>query len=773
MRGTNILFFLIFFIRTVEAQDSPNKLYTLSLEELSKIQISSSKRITSESLDQACASVSVITSEQISNRGYLSLIDLLEDLPNVKVDRAVDPRWFNDVTVRGVRYSDKFIVLLDGVRISSPTNEIIPIMENYPLFHLKQVEILYGPVSSLYGADAFVGVINMVTKEVDKNGNISGNMYGGQYGLFTGNLLMTNKFESGIEVTVGGQYHADRQPDLADFYPELYSERNTSLSTGVFNTTTGLGTVTPSTPVDPEAGFPIDASALYARIAYRDFSLIHFRNHARLPSSTANDPRNSVYNEDQLFGHSISTTTARYFKQSDKWSSNSQLTFSTYRLDPLSNFRNVFTLLEPAYLFAESWKLKGEQLFEFSLSDQTSLSGSITGETFYAVPRTNNLEEPVKNGNLSTAVVAGSAAPNNPDGIAAELQTSRYNVFGGFLEFNFSPNEKLNFILGSRLDKDERYELTINPRVGAVYADKKVIFKTLFGTAFLAPSPQNIFDRYGSFMTEDNGMTYSSTFFQLPNPELAPQTISTIETDLKYFIRSNLTFNLSSYYSRTENLISPVTNEISSSQIAQLYPASIYHIDGIAIPIDRIQINDNLGKSTIYGGSIGLNYQFQPSNFNGSAFASLSFVDGTIDIDEDGAIVERNLPGVAPLIVKFGGTLQTKKMTFHLRGQIVGTQRTFSTNSIEDVNQNDNIFDDEEYKEIEGYYVLNGNFIYSVNGSLKLSLGVRNLFDRRFKNVNIGAGVNESMAFGSEIAEFKEGAPQNPIRIITGLSFQF
>ena len=773
MRAGVVILLLFSLLYPVEAQDSvSNKLYGLSLEELSRVQISSSRRVSSESLNKACASVSVISATQITDRGYMSLIDLLEDLPNIKVDRAVDPRWFNDVTMRGVRYSDKFIILLDGVRVSSPTNEITPIMENYPLFHIKQVEVLFGPVSSLYGADAFVGVINMITKEVDKNGSISGSINGGQYGVFTGNLLVTTELESSIKITVGGQYHSDRQPDLAEFYPELYSQRDESLRTGVFNTTTTLGTIVPNTPVDPEAGFPKDASAFYVRLAYKDFSLVHFRNHTHFPTSTANDPRNAVYNDDQLFGQDISTTTARYYKQSDRWISNSQFTFSTYSLDPLSNFRNAFSLFEPAYVFARSWKLKGEHLFKYNVSDQINLSGSITGETFYAVPRTNDIDEPIKHGNLSTAVVAGSIAPNNPSGIAAELETSRYSLVGGFLEFNFNPNDQWNFILGSRLDKDERYELTVNPRFGAVYSGSKTIIKTLFSTAFLAPSPQNIFDRFGTFQTADEGLTYTSSFFQLPNPELEPQTISTLETSVRYFVNPYLTFNLSAYYSRVENLISPVTDEISSGRIEELYPNSRFTIDGRSIPVDRIQINDNLGKSTIYGGSIALDYQFQGASFSGRAFASLSYIDGTIDIDEEGAIVERNLPGVAPFMLKLGGTIKTNQISFHLRGHLISTQRTFSTNSVKDSNQNNNLFDDDEYEELDGYLVIHSNVTYAFTDNLRFSINIRNLLDQRFKHVNIGAGVNES-ASGSDIVEFRGGAPQDPIRITTGLSFHF
>lgn len=755
------------------AQDSTqNDLYDMSLEELSKISVSSSKRISTEIATRASANVMVITQSQINERGYLSLADLLEDLPDVKVDRAVDPRWFNDVTMRGVRYSDKFIILLDGIRISSPTNEIIPIMENYPLHFVKQVEVVYGPVSALYGADAFVGVINLISKETNKNGNLSGGFTGSQYNGFNGNLLLSTQLKSGIDVMVSGHYFHDEQPDLAKFYRNTFIGRDQSLRTGTFYTF--LGTIQPNTPVDPQAGFPLDASSFFSRIRFKDFSLTHFRNHAHSPSSTANNPQNSVYNEDQFFGHRVSMTTLRFHRQSAKWISNSQVTHSTYQLDPLSNFRNVFTLMEPAYLYARSWKFKAEQLFTYVFSSSVRLTGGITTERYFSIPRSNDLIDPVKNDNLSQAVIINSQAPNNPNGIPAELIETEYTSNGGLLELNLTPGKEWNFTIGSRLDKDQRYDLTINPRVGAVYTSEGgLIAKALFGTAFLAPSPQNIYDRYGIVETNDNGNTYFSNFYNLPNTQLEPQTISTWELGAKYFFARNLSLDVSSYYSRVTNLISPVSSEVYPERIDAVYPGMTYEIGGQTIAIDEIQINDNLGESTILGGSILLNYLLRAERVNADIYLSYSYVDGTTDVDEEGPAVERNLPGVAPHQIKFGGTVRTGKFTASIRANIVGKQRAFSFDGVKDANDNGNVIDDDEYTEIDGYVLLNANISYNLSNQFSLLFSGRNLLDQRYRNVNIGTGDNSDSFGGSAQAEFRDGAPQNPLRISMGIKFSF
>lgn len=747
-------------------QDSLQQdLFDLTLEELSKVTISSSRRISQEKASESPATVLVLNSNHFKERGYTSLIDILEDIPDVKVDRGVDPRWFNDVTMRGVRYSDKFIILLDGVRISSPTNEILPIMENYPLHFIKQVEILYGPVSALYGADAFVGVINMVSKEVDNDGMLSGQISGGQYDTFNGNILFSSKLASDIKVMVGAHYFFDQQPDLANYYPESFEGRDQSLRNATFNTF--LGPITPTTLVDAQPGFPLGASSVFSKISYKDLSLTYFRNRAQNPSSTANDPENSVYNEDQFFEQGTSMATARYFKDNDRWISNSQLTFSTYQLNPLSNFRNVFTRMEPAYLYARSWKLKGEQLFTWIFSDKLKLTTGITAERYFSIPRSNDLDEPVKNDNLSRAIIVLSQGANRPQGIDAELIETTYNSYGGLMELSIQPNDTWNFNIGSRIDKDDRFDLTFNPRIGAVYSpNDRFTAKALFGTAFLAPSPQNIFDRFGILDSNDGGLTYSSQFFALPNEGLEPQTISTIEAGLKYFITPNFCIDLTSYYSQVSNLISAVNSNVHPDRISQLYPNMEYEIGGVVFPINQIQINDNLGESKILGGHIMVNYLARTPTLNADFYMIYSYVDGTIDIDEEGAIEERNLPGVSPHQLKLGSTIRKGKFTSNLRLLLMGRQRGFATNALKSPTSN-------EFFEIDGYALLNVNFVYDLSESIGLTLTGRNLLDQRYRNVNIGAGVDPNLSGGAAEAEFQEGAPQNPIRITGGIRFTF
>lgn len=155
----------------LQAQQDTTKvkedLYGLTLEELMNITIVTASK-TQQQAGLAPATVMVVTEEQIRMRGYRSLLDVIQDMPDFKVDNNTSGKSRNRFTVRGVEgEQQKFVIMLDGMRISAPTNENIPIMENYPVNLAKQIEIIYGPASALYGADAICGIINIISKRTN------------------------------------------------------------------------------------------------------------------------------------------------------------------------------------------------------------------------------------------------------------------------------------------------------------------------------------------------------------------------------------------------------------------------------------------------------------------------------------------------------------------------------------------------------------------------------------------------------------------------------
>ncbi len=119
-----------------------------------------------ESLREAPATVVVVTAEEIERRGYLDLEELLHDLPGFDISRSNGIAYSN-VYQRGLRsdLNNRTLLLIDGVEENEPWTQSFTIGRAYPLSNVERVEVIYGPASTMYGANAFAGVINIITKE--------------------------------------------------------------------------------------------------------------------------------------------------------------------------------------------------------------------------------------------------------------------------------------------------------------------------------------------------------------------------------------------------------------------------------------------------------------------------------------------------------------------------------------------------------------------------------------------------------------------------------
>lgn len=118
-------------------------------------------------LFNANANISVITKEQIENRHYQNVKEALEDAPGVQIREYGMPGYVtsNKVVING---SPKVLLMVDGIRMNqgaeSNLYELLSDMEN-----IERIEVLHGSASSLYGADAQGGVINVITNKKPHN----------------------------------------------------------------------------------------------------------------------------------------------------------------------------------------------------------------------------------------------------------------------------------------------------------------------------------------------------------------------------------------------------------------------------------------------------------------------------------------------------------------------------------------------------------------------------------------------------------------------------
>ena len=136
----------------------------------------------------------VITADQLAQSGQRTLVDVLQQQRGFEISRNGGPGTVSSVFIRGAA-NNQSVVLVDGVRIGSATLGGAT-WETIPLSQIERVEVVYGPMSSLYGADAIGGVVQIFTKRGDGPARATVSAGLGSYG--------TRSLEAGLSGSGGG-----------------------------------------------------------------------------------------------------------------------------------------------------------------------------------------------------------------------------------------------------------------------------------------------------------------------------------------------------------------------------------------------------------------------------------------------------------------------------------------------------------------------------------------------------------------------------------------
>lgn len=155
-----------------------------------------------QKIQNAPASISVITKQQIEDKAYRDVTDALKDVPGVVVTGGGSS---SDISIRGMA-SQYTLFLINGKRISTrttrPNSDNSGIEQGWmpPLESIERIEVIRGPMSSLYGSDAMGGVINIITKKISSTRAWTGALHGDatfQENSSSGDLFQTNAYASG------------------------------------------------------------------------------------------------------------------------------------------------------------------------------------------------------------------------------------------------------------------------------------------------------------------------------------------------------------------------------------------------------------------------------------------------------------------------------------------------------------------------------------------------------------------------------------------------
>lgn len=732
---SSIIFF--FFCSIAYSQElSTEELSEMTLEELLNVEITTASK-SLQKTNEAPATIYVITNDQIKSRGYINLEEALEDIPGIEVQRKSVTETSNNYSFRGISGNDKFIVLLDGIRVSSIVGTPHAISNNYSIANAKRVEVILGPASALYGADAFSGIVNIITYEGGEFTGVEVSSSFGSFNTYDENVRIGGQIEN-VKFSLNGKYYHSDEPNFSKEYKDEYAWYNNEYqNNGQVRRSPFDLNILNAALVDYET--PTDAYFIHAKLNFKDFELGFMNNFESHSSSVGGRPEYNIYDKGATYDIAVTSFYLRhnYTSENEKFGIESVISHGIHALKPESKFINTFTSYGDGYKYGKETISRIEEQLNWNIQRSISLIGGFSFEDINALPKTGDLPfefDIHKATDLQDIYYIGTNIDDqfgNDLTIYQDFYYLNYKNYGGYLQFQGLFADRLGLTIGGRLDYNTRYGLTINPRVGfTVKASEKLNFKLLYGQAYLAPSPYTAYQHYGSFIpTEDaGGVTgLEGGFWHLPNPDLEPEKLNSVELGANYNMTENLIFSANGYYNMIKNLI------VIEGFVGETFQD---------VAIDYVEKPVNKGEANTFGFTVRGDYKLSLGESVINSNLAYIFSDGDIDGEP--------LPYSAKNTIK--AEIAWKFKGLNISARLIN--RSSSLHGImKDVNG--------DPLEVDGFTVVNLAASYKIfdkenfNGALQLK--ILNITNAKYYNPTLGTG------------ELFVGSPQDPIRINLGL----
>lgn len=171
-----------------------------------------SKKVQKES--EAPASVTVITSDDIKNSGARTIAEAVQYIVGINLFGV---QGFN---IRGIGAGGRILFLVDGRRCNDVFSGSFEDGFERPLTNIERIEVIKGPASSLYGTNAFSGIINIITKKGIDNKGLEVRAKGGNFTTQRYEVLFGGSANN-IDTFFSLSAHADKGNDQAGSFNQF------------------------------------------------------------------------------------------------------------------------------------------------------------------------------------------------------------------------------------------------------------------------------------------------------------------------------------------------------------------------------------------------------------------------------------------------------------------------------------------------------------------------------------------------------------------------
>jgi len=455
-------------------------------------------------IQDAPATISVITADEIKKRSYTDITDVLMNVPGIHiqgggVEQSIMMRGMSaDYTlflIDGKRVQDNQAFGLNGGQAGTPIN-FLP-----PLESIERIEVIRGPASSLYGSDAIGGVINIITKKVM-------NDFGGS---FTTEYI---KSGPGNDVTNDGV-----NASLSLNIPMIRDRLSLQLTGGLrYQDEADFVGGSDSAAADPE----FKRRNVGAKLSFR----LDDANTFTVGGGHTIQERNAAP------GKSLAeTATATYSKSlRDNYFFTHE---GDYDLLRWNSYINYDTSENPTRVNATT----GIGISFDTLTANTQAALSLSRHNI--VVGANYFHEQLKDGATNGLNLPGIVVPT-------DVVTMDRKQYAGFVEDNWEIVDDLSILLSGRVDHGEEFGTRFSPKAYAVFnATEDLTIKGGITSGYKVPSLRTAATDFGS--TSMGGVI-------IGNPALKPEKTTNYEVGVSYVNRSaGISTSLTAYKSEFED----------------------------------------------------------------------------------------------------------------------------------------------------------------------------------------------------------------------------
>jgi outer membrane receptor for ferrienterochelin and colicin len=723
----------------------------------SRLKIISAGRI-SKNLDELPLTVYVVSHEEILRNQYTSLIDVLNSLPGITTSQPGTGELGESFQIWGLTGNLYTKILINGLPVKPSVVTGMPIGSQLPIRQADRIEVIYGTSSSVYGADAVSGVINIITKEADKGTFVRGDISLGEDGYNYMNFFLGGKGGKNNNILqynfYGGKAeYNDMDIKYAD--EEVYNPLNYYQQQGMTFDLGGTSyepleiteSVLRENNIDPDEfksqyygkyyegsvtrpvmeAMASEAHMMGLQMKFRGIGLSYDNMYRRTHSSLGLSPVFYKYNNPQNYwGEAIQRFTLSYTRDFNRFSSSTQLNNLVYQMDHNSSQGLTFlNNTDKVYRYSASTDLSLEQVFSASLIKNLELVVGLSWQQSTNLPVTNYLWAPFDKRDykaLSERVIIRDTILGS-----FGMNPVNFSNISEFFQFYYIL-KKFRFLGGIRYDINTLYGNRLSPQLGILFkTGKKFSFHLSAGSAYKAPPSSIVYQSLAYSLDADR-----IEYLIVPDRELKPEKFSTLELGINRPVFKRGMIHQTFFYYRITDHIVPETLPMSDFNYINAVNDSV-----------RSWVNNQQSISNVVGSQTTLMFNDLIRAVHLDAELSLSFLNRQDHLPHVMEIVTNYLS----LMPKHSGKL--KVSLYPVKNLYVHVESLWMTKWLRLLIPFEDLYN-ELFKKTDGYYAVNVLTSYNISDNLGIFLKITNLFDEKYGSVNATI-LNENLVYNPQL----------------------